>query len=66
MSAIGTKWTCTSAPHMSAFGVKRIWRLHCEMSANDPKRTSRGLWSQQPGSGKERPIPERWLKDWET
>src|SRR5262249_19736928 len=24
---------------MSAFGVKRTWRLHCEMSANDPKRT---------------------------
>jgi hypothetical protein len=22
---------------MSAWGVKRIWRLHCEMSANDPK-----------------------------
>ncbi len=22
-------------------GVKRTWRLHCEMSANDPKRTLR-------------------------
>ena len=42
------------------------WVLTCGgLSAYDPKRTSRGLWSQQPGSGKERPIRERWLKDWE-
>jgi hypothetical protein len=25
---------------MSVFGVKRTWRLHREMSAYDPKRTS--------------------------
>ena len=38
-----------------------------EVSAYDPKRTCRGLWLQQPmiPRGKERPIRERWLKDWD-
>src|SRR6476661_7136699 len=26
--------------HVRLLGVKRTWRLHCEMSASDPKRTS--------------------------
>jgi hypothetical protein len=29
------------APHLLS-GVKRTWRLHCEMSVYDPKRTNKG------------------------
>ena len=29
MSAIGTKRTWVSAPHMSAFDPKRTWAVHC-------------------------------------
>ena len=36
MSAIGTKRTFQCQRSMSAFGVKRTWRV-CEMSTNDPK-----------------------------
>ncbi|HWI68795.1 MAG TPA: hypothetical protein VNS88_10485, partial [Nitrospiraceae bacterium] len=51
----------------SLMGVKRTWACAPHMSAYDPKRTCRGLWSQQPmiQRGKERPIRERWLKDWD-
>jgi hypothetical protein len=46
---------------------KRTIDFALQMSACDPKRTCRGLWSQQPmiQGGKERPIRERWLKDWD-
>jgi hypothetical protein len=38
-SRFGPKRTSLVAPHMSAFaGVKRTWRVQCEMSANDPKQ----------------------------
>jgi hypothetical protein len=30
--------------YMSAFGGKATWRLHCEMSAYDPKRTFHTRW----------------------
>jgi membrane protein len=53
LSAIGPKRTFDSDKSMSGFGrksghrrecpllgVKRTWRLRCEMSASDPKRTS--------------------------
>jgi hypothetical protein len=39
MSAFGPKRTSLAAPHMSAFGGKAD--MHCEMSANDPKRDIR-------------------------
>ena len=43
MSAIGTKRTSTSAPHMSAFGGKadiiQGKNGHQEISADDPKLT---------------------------
>jgi hypothetical protein len=39
MSAIGTKRTSPSAPHMSAFGAKRTWLVAAQGSAFDPKRT---------------------------
>jgi len=38
MSAFGPKQALLIAPHMSAFrGVKRIWRLHCEMTQSEGK-----------------------------
>ena len=40
MSAIGTKRTCASALHMSAFGGKADMTFAAQMSAFDPKRTS--------------------------
>ena len=40
MSAIGTKQTSPSAPHMSAFGGKADMTFCSAMSAFDPKRTS--------------------------
>ena len=42
MSAIGTKRTCASAPHMSAFGGKADMTFALQMSAYDPKRTFAG------------------------
>ena len=42
-SAIGPKQTCTTAPHMSAFGGKADMACAMRMSAIDPKRTSMSL-----------------------
>ena len=41
MSALGTKQTWASAPHMSALGVKRTCLFAVRISAFDPKRTCR-------------------------
>ena len=40
MSAIGTKRTSPSAPHMSAFGGRADMAIALRMSAFDPKQTS--------------------------
>jgi len=56
--------SCTAALHMSAFGSKADIHFAPQMSAFDPKRACR-----TPAAiiqrDKERPIPERRLKDWE-
>jgi hypothetical protein len=39
MSAFDPKRTCSSAPHMSAFGGKADMACAAHMSASDPKRT---------------------------
>ena len=41
---------CENPLSRSLLGVKRTWPFAAHMSAYDPKRTSRGLWSQRPDS----------------
>ena len=39
---VRAEWRHPSRRRKSTFGVKRTWRLNCEMSTIDPKRTSSG------------------------
>jgi hypothetical protein len=61
MSAFGCKadmTLCGNPLLRSLLGVKRTWRLHCEMSASDPKRTLTASGPTQAINNRLSPCPE--------